>query len=316
MLSCLMGFKKYSWFVFVCLFILSACKQPNARLEQVVLLPNYPSGSALAFLNNELYLMGDDAASLLKLDKDFTIKDSVLLLANVGRRMDKASKPDLEAMTVLSYKKMSLLLMVGSGSADSLRSVAWLYGPDGKEKIDLNPFYNRLKETGIKELNIEGLTTYAGGIILTSRGNKSFRKNFLVFTTKDFFTNQDSADLKIAAVGVNSDTSLFNGISGADYATKSDKLFLTVSTENTYDSYADGGIGKSYLWIINDISRKKFTHINPDRIIDLEAIDARFKGHKIESVCIVNETSKAFELVLAADDDKGETLLFKLLLKK
>jgi len=311
-----MAFKIKSWAASICLFTLLACQRASTRLEKMVVLPGYPSGSALAFLNNELYLMGDDAASLLKLDKDFTIKDSVLILENVGRRMDKASKPDLEAMTVLSYKKMSLLLLVGSGSADSIRSVAWLYGPDGKQKIDMNSFYNRLKEAGVKELNIEGLTTYAGGIILTSRGNKSFRKNFLVFTTKDFFTNQDSADFQIAAVGVNSDTSLFNGVSGADYATKSDKLLLTVSTENTYDSFNDGSIGKSYLWIINDISRKKFTHINPDRIIDLEAIDARFKGHKIESVCIVGETLKEFDLVLAADDDKGETLLFKLLLKK
>ncbi len=311
-----MAFKKYSCVAIGCLFSLLCCQHPTARLEKILLLPNYPSGSALAFLNNELYLMGDDASSLLKLNKDFTITDSVLILKNVGRRMDKASKPDLEAMTAVSYQKMSILLMLGSGSADSLRSVAWLYGPDGKQKIDVNPFYNRIKGAGIKELNIEGLTTYPGGFILTSRGNKSFRKNFLVFTTKDFFTNQDSADLKIAAIGVNTDTSLFNGVSGADYATNSDKLLLSVSTENTYDSYTDGSIGKSYLWIINDISRKKFSHINPDRIIDLEAIDARFKGHKIESVCIIAETRTAFELVLAADDDKGETLLFKLYLKK
>lgn len=302
--------------VFVCLFTLLACQRPAARLEKMVLLTDYPSGSALAFLNNELYLMGDDATSLLKLNKDFTVKDTVLILENAGRRIEKNSKPDLEAMTVLSYKKMSMLLMVGSGSGDSLRNFGWLYGPDGKQKIDLTHFYHRIKAEGIKDLNIEGLATYPGGVIFTSRGNKSFRKNFLVFTTKDFFSNQDSASIKITAIGVNTDTAVFNGISGADYATHSDKLLLTVSTENTYDSYNDGSIGKSYLWIINDISRKKFTHINADRIIDLEEADARFKGHKIESVCIISETRKEMELVLAADDDKGQTMLFKLILQK
>ena len=311
-----MASRKNYCVVFICLFTLLACQRPAARLEKMVLLPNYPSGSAVAFLNNELYLMGDDATSLLKLNEDFTIKDSILILENAGRRMSKASKPDLEAMAVLSYKKMSMLLMVGSGSGDSLRSVAWLYGPDGRQKVDLTAFYHRLKGAGINPLNIEGLATYPGGVILTSRGNKSFRKNFLVFTTKDFFSNQDSAGIKITAVGVNTDTSIFNGISGADYAANSDKLLLTVSTENTSDSYNDGSIGKSYLWIINDVSRRKFTHINPDRIIDLEDIDARFKGHKIESVCLINETRKVLELVLAADDDKGETLLFKLLVQK
>ncbi len=311
-----MAFTKYSVFFLNCLLSLFACRQPEAKLEKVELLANYPSGSALAFWKNDLYLMGDDATSLLKLNKDLSVMDSFLILENAGQRIEKASKPDLEAITVFAYRQMSCLLMVGSGSADSIRSVAWLYGEDGKQRINLNPFYNRLKEAGIKDLNVEGLTAYQGGMILASRGNKSFRKNLLVFTTKDFFNNQDSADIKITAIGVNTDTALFNGISGADYAAKSDKLLLTVSTENTYDSYADGSIGKSYLWVVNDISRKKFTHINPDRIIDLEALDARFKGHKIESVCIINETRKEFDLILAADDDKGETLLFKLVLKK
>jgi hypothetical protein len=295
---------------------LGACKQPSARLEKVTLLSDYPSGSSLAFLNDEIYLMGDDATSLMILNKDLAVKDSVQMLANAGSRMDKASKPDLEAMTVVSFEKIPLVLMIGSGSTDSSRSRAWLYGRDGKQKIDLSRFYQRLKEAGTKELNIEGLTAYQGGMILANRGNNSYRKNLLIFTTKDFFVRQDSADIKITAVGVNTDSTVFNGISGAGYAEKSDKLLLTVSTEDTKDSYADGSIGKSYLWIINDISRKKFTHINPDRIIDLGEIDGRFKGHKIESVCIVAETRKDLELVLVADDDNGKTLLFKLLLKK
>ena len=311
-----MAFKTLYGYVFACVVFASACKQPTASLEKMVLLPNYPSGSGLAFVKNELYLMGDDASSLLKLDKDFNITDSVLIFENAGSRMDKASKPDLESMTVIGYKKIPGILMVGSGSADSARNVAWLYGPDGKEKIDLTRFYNRLKAEGLKDLNIEGLAKYPGGFILTSRGNKSFRKNFLVFTSKDFLTNQDSADIRIAGVGFNTDTSVFNGLSGADYAPNSDKLLLTISTENTYDSYNDGSIGKSYLWIINDISRKKFTHVNPDRIIDLEALDAKFKGHKIESVCIVRETRKELELVLAADDDRGDTRLFAVIIKK
>ena len=61
---------------------------------------------------------------------------------------------------------------------------------------------------------------------------------------------------------------------------------------------------------------KDLPHINPDRIIDLEKEDPRFKGHKIESVCILKETRRDLELVLAADDDKGQTLLFRMVVKK
>src|SRR5207253_3211794 len=119
-----------------------------------------------------------------------------------------------------------------------------------------------------------------------SRGNRSFRLNYLVFTSLQFWNKQDSAEIRIMKVGTNADTTNFSGVSGLDYSAVSDKLLLTVSTENTSSAVADGSIGKSYLWIINNISaKKKLVAVNPDRIIDLEEADKRFKGHKIESVC-------------------------------
>jgi hypothetical protein len=45
-------------------------------------------------------------------------------------------------------------------------------------------------------------------------------------------------------------------------------------------------------------------------------MDERFKGHKIESVCIIGENKKEMDLVLAADDDKGTTILFRITLKR
>ena len=99
--------------------------------------------------------------------------------------------------------------------------------------------------------------------------------------------------------------------------TKSDMLVLTVSTEDTRNSLDDGAIGKSYLWIINSISSKKrWKAINPDRIIDLDETDPRFKGHKIESVCILKDTRKELHLLLAADNDNGSSSLFKLVVSK
>ena len=56
--------------------------------------------------------------------------------------------------------------------------------------------------------------------------------------------------------------------------------------------------------------------MNPDRIIDLESIDDRFRGHKIESVCLVSETNAGYRFALVADDDKGTSMLFMLTLSK
>ncbi|RYE18708.1 MAG: hypothetical protein EOP51_21385, partial [Sphingobacteriales bacterium] len=194
-----------------CLLSIAACKQqPTERLNRVVVLPNYPSGSAVELLHNKLSLMGDDASWLLHLDTALTVTDSLQLFFNTPRRLRKDQKPDLEAMTQFRMRGRDQLLLVGSGSADSLRNKAVLINADSIQTIDLSTFYNRLKKEGIRDLNIEGLAAYQGGMILTSRGNKGFRKNLLVFTSRDFFYRQDSANISITSVGVQTDTAFFN----------------------------------------------------------------------------------------------------------
>ena len=281
-------------------------------------LNDYPSGSGMAYFNNHIYLIGDDAGYLLIVDTTLNGIDSINLIKSQHKRIPKERKQDLESATVVRVNKSSAVLLLGSGSLDPHRSNAWLIHPDTKQKtrISLKTFYKRIKEQGIDELNIEGATAIPSGIVLVNRGNKTFAKNHLIITSKEFWNYQDSADIKIIKVGTNTDTAFFNGVSGLDYSRKTDRLLLTVSTENTYSSQADGAIGKSYLWIINDISSKKrLTAINPNKVIDLAALDKRFVGHKIESVCIIAENREETELVLAADNDKGTTVLFKIKIK-
>ena len=211
------------------------------------------------------------------------------------------------------------MLLLGSGSVAPARSKGWLVNLESSEKrlLDLEPFYNRLQSRGIPQVNIEGLATVQGGVILANRGNKSSPKNFLVFTSADFYDNQQSADIRTIKLGANTDTASFSGVSGLDYSYKSDRLFLTVSTENTYSTSADGAIGKSYLWIIDNISTKRrLTAINASLIIDLESVDQRFTGHKVESVCILSETRTEYKLALVADDDKGTSVMFIMSLNK
>lgn len=315
-----MRFRTYRSLVLVIAAIwLCSCSNDAVSLRQAKLLGTYPSGSALAFFNGRLFLMGDDATNMLLLDEDLNVRDSIQVIDTTLQRLPKKIKQDFEGMAVLGYRKDVSLLLVGSGSLAPYRNYCATIDPLTKRKTfyDLTLFYQRLKENGIAEINMEGATALPGGLMLASRGNKSYPWNHLIFTDKSFFTNPDSAQFRTLRVGANTDTTSFRGVSGLDYAAASDKLLLTVSTENTYNSYSDGSIGKSYLWIIDDItSRKRISHINPDRIIDLESIDARFKGHKIESVCIIKETRSHLLLALAADDDKGQTLLFRVQVKK
>jgi hypothetical protein len=306
-----------TWY-FIAIFLLTGCTS-DFTFNNIKTLNDYPSGSGIAYVNDRIYLIGDDAAYLLITDTDFNITDTVKLFDSAEKRIPKDLKPDLEAATIISTNSFPEILLVGSGSLVPYRNSAWLINTHNKQKreVDLKPFYTHLKKEGVDALNIEGIAAIPGGFVLSSRGNKSFPENYLIFTSAQFLASQDSVAIKKIKVGTNSDTATFAGVSGLEYAKLSDQLLLTVSTENTYNTTEDGTIGKSYLWIINNISSKKnMIAVNPGKIIDLEQMDQRFKGHKVESVCILSETKKKMQLALVADDDKGTSILFKITIKK
>jgi hypothetical protein len=259
--------------------------------------------------------MGDDATHLLVLDSNLNTTDSVRIFPSNEKRIPKDIKADLEDMTLVEWKNNTRLLMTGSGSLDSFRNKAVLYDPSTRDHtvISMDTFYRRLKYRGLEQLNLEGICVVPGNIILSNRGHKGSPKNHLIFTSTDFWARQTEAPLSIVKVGINQDSTRFQGVSGLAYARRCDKLILSVSTEDTRSVHEDGMIGKSYLWIIDNIaSKKRWNSINPGRIIDLDNIDPRFKGHKIESVCVVSETKHFIQLALVADDDDGSSMLFRL----
>ncbi len=291
----------------------------NHILKEEKKLDHYPSASGAEFFNKQLFIIGDDASYVLILDSNLVSVDSIPLYAFPGKKIPKAIKPDLESMGWVWNKRQRKLFIAGSGSLSPYRHVGWLIDPVTKQKdsIRLDTFYGRLKANGLKEINVEGVCSIPGSILFSNRGSKGYPKNHLVITPEGFWTQQAQAPITVIRMGTNTDSTVFNGISGLAYAIKSDQLLLTVSTEDTRNNLDDGAIGKSYLWIVKSISSKKqWKAINPYRIIDLEKVDARFKGQKIESVCITEETKKFLHLILAADNDNGNSTLFRLVVEK
>lgn len=259
--------------------------------------------------------MGDDAGYMLITDTAFKKLDTIDLAGIGNRRLAKEIKPDYEASSLIYIKRKRHLFLVGSGSLSPYRNNCIILDIENRSRrsVKLDTFYNRLIDAGIKELNIEGVTQIPGGMLLASRGSRGYRKNHLIYTTSNFWDDQTEAPFTISSVGTNTDTSMFQGISGLEYSRLTDRLLLTVSTENTFNAYEDGVIGKSYLWLIKDISNKKnYSGINPYQVIDLHQTDKKLSGHKIESVCILNENNKEMEVVLVSDDDKGGSALFKM----
>lgn len=301
------------------LMLPAACGNKNVVLTTSRHLPDYPSASGVAFLNHKIYVIGDDAQYVLILDSNLNSLDSITLTHYSGKKIPKNIKPDIESIAIVRDSGTQKLLMLGSGSLEPYRSIAWLIDPVTKktDSIRLDMFYGRLKGEGLMELNIEGACSIPGAVVLSNRGHKGYPSNHLILTSHKWWQNQMQAPIRLIRMGTNTDSSTFSGISGLAYAPKSDRLILTVSTEDTKSVYEDGAIGKSYLWIITNISSKRnWQAINPERIIDLDAVDPAFKGQKIESVTVVRETKKFLHLVLAADNDNGSSTLFTLLVEK
>ncbi|OSZ80083.1 hypothetical protein CAP36_02125 [Chitinophagaceae bacterium IBVUCB2] len=285
-------------------------------MQEIKLLADYPSASGIEYSNKQYYIIGDDANNLLILDSNLNSIDSLSLYSFAEKRISKKIKADLEAIL---FTRKNKLLLIGSGSLSPYRNIAWLIDPLTKQKdtTRLDTFYQRLQLYGIKEINIEGACSIPGSIIISNRGSKGFPKNHLVFTSNSFWEKQELSPVTSIMIGTNTDSTVFNGVSGMAYASKSDQLILTVSTEDTRNNIDDGAIGKSYLWLIKSISSKKnWKAINPNRVIDLEKIDPRFKGQKIESVCITKETKNFLYLTLVADNDNGSSTLFKVVVEK
>jgi hypothetical protein len=298
------------------LFCLSC--ESNHLLKEVKVL-DYPSASAIEFYDNKLYVMGDDANYMLVLDSAFQVTDSVTYFTHAEKRIPKNIKPDLEAMTTIYAADESMLFSIGSGSLAPYRNAGYMlhYKTKQKSEMRLDSFYNELTALGIKELNIEGMCSSASNLVLANRGNLSYRSNHLVITGLAVMSGRLQGPITMIRVGGNSDTTEFKGISGLAYSRKSDRLIMTVSTEATSNAMDDGEIGKSYLWIIRNFnSKRNWKAVNPDVVIDLEEIDARFRKQKIESVCILKESRDFMHLVLAADNDNGSSTLFRLVIEK
>jgi hypothetical protein len=299
------------------LFFAASC-ETNHLLKEVKRL-DYPSASGIENFDGRLYLVGDDANYILVLDSGFNKVDSIPLFNYREKRIPKPVKPDLEGTTTIYGGKESLLLSIGSGSLPPWRNSAYFFHYKSRktDSIRLDSFYSELQSLGVKEINIEGICSIQPTLVLANRGNLSYRSNQLIFTNLSVLYGRTQGPINIVKLGGNNDTSEFRGVSGLSYSKRSDRLLLTVSTEATASATEDGAIGKSYLWMIRNFSSKRnWKAINPDLIIDLEEVDARFKGQKIESVCILKETKDFLHLALAADNDDGSSTLFRLVVEK
>jgi len=90
-------------------------------------------------------------------------------------------------------------------------------------------------------------------------------------------------------------------------------MFFTASTENTPNAYSDGEIGSSYIGYIKNISKKLNNgSVKVTKLISISKYLAEQSAQKIESITVESINGKKVIIHLAADNDNGESTLFKL----
>lgn len=307
---------KTFYFILILFFIFS-CGQKGSISPIEIKKLEYPSASSIEYIDGKLYLMGDDATHLLVLDTGLNIIDSIPIIANSAKRLPKETKPDLEA-SAFNIDSNEVFLF-GSGSLSPYRNLGWKHKLKTKDNdsIDLEPLFLKVKDSGIEQINSEGACFVSGKLLLVNRGNKGYPHNHLIIIDEKFLKNDSSFQISIIPFAAQKHTTSFKGISGLCYARESDQLIMTVSTEDTKNSYEDGAIGNSYLWIISNISTKiNKKALGDKRVIDLEYIDTRFKGQKIESATVIGERNDLVHLAMVADNDDGSSTVFKMSIRK
>lgn len=296
----------------------------NAAVEilQSSILPGFPSASSVNYYNDRLYLVGDDANNILVLDTSWKQLETVPLFNYPEKRIPKAVKADLETAVVLESEGQASLLLLGSASTDERKRMIRMPLPAAGEKNDYHrffpatygdTFFSQLKELDVDSVNIEGATIIREHLVLGNRGNNTRTVNQLIITNQDFWQDDQPKQIAISRLILPDANMRFAGISELCYIPGKDLLLVTLSSEDTANAYDDGPVGDSYLgWIENAAAKIKAPLVMLDGLLNLSASHPSFAGEKIEGICMEKEEDQALILHLVADNDTGESTLFRL----
>lgn len=310
--------KLKNWWLTAGLIILISCNDRSGiYYEKTGFLSDFPSGSSLEHDNGRLYLSGDDASQMLVLDENWNRLDSCLLVPGASKRITKASKPDIEASTIIHINGKKHLALIGSASQQNRELVLLVPLPqlDSVVWVQVGDFYRSLNHISTGELNIEGACSVGNQLVMGNRGNTKNGVNSLLITDLRFFEHPDGAAARQIELQMPA-TPQFAGLSGLVYVPETDLLLFTASTEETSNSIDDGRIGSGYLgWISRFSTKMAQDKIESDGWENLAVIDPIFKKEKVESLCVSKAENNTYTIHMVSDNDNGTSRLFRIRLQ-
>jgi hypothetical protein len=290
----------------------------NIKLLDDKQLKNFSPGPGIESFDDHLYLVGDDARYIQVMNRGWKIQETISLFASDTFRMTKELMSDFNATTFIQLNKLPFILMIGSGSGENGTSKAVLMNLNTRaiEEFDLAIFYSRLKESGFEEVEINALTVLNDKLVLCMGANKTAPDNRIIVTSLDFWKNQHLADIMIIKIELEGKAGKFLSLTGLKYSYKNDWLITTILSEDAVKKIDDGSPGECFIGVVEDASRKigrKRFKIN--EYFNLPDLDKKFKGQRLQSLCIQADKENKLKLHLVSANSNGEHFLFKVRLK-
>lgn len=299
--------------------------QLTAFLEKAIALDSIPSGSGLAKVNHQLYLISDDSPYFFQLDLQSKLQQKIGIKKGEKSkvyRIPKKIKSDYESLATAQINGKPYLLAFGSGSLspgrDSLLIIN-LADLTNSQTYALTAFYQLLKEAANlpdAELNIEGSAIIGEDLFLFNRGqNVVVQTNWgrlLLFLKGG--PNIIEPKLHAYRIKLPEIQGISPGFSGACQLGNENKLLFTASVENTKSWVEDGDILGSFVGILNV---EKLASEPLEGAALLTDKNGRPVIEKVESIEFLERTTNGKIKALAlTDDDKGGSKILEITLEE
>ncbi|MBO9731295.1 MAG: hypothetical protein J7623_21835 [Chitinophaga sp.] len=290
--------------------------ETSITVLHTLLLPDFPSASAIIYADEQLYLVGDDATCILVLDRHYGEVARIPIAEAPSKRIAKALKQDFEAATVITRQDQSYLLVTGSLSTPQRCQLLLMPLPAGAP-LERFPYpadvLLQLTASGVKEWNIEGATVIGNTLLLGNRGHDGHPVNQLVLVRDGFWEQPGTTGISVLPLTLATPTPVFAGVSDLCYVPEKDWLLCTLSSEATASTYDDGAVGDSYIGWVTNISKKlSGTSLVIEGWLNLATASPVFNQEKIEGICVERVATDHLLLHLVSDNDGGESGLFKI----
>lgn len=289
-------------------------QEPKTKDQRPTTSIPYPSASAGCLVNDEWWIIGDDAPEMLVIHPKRPDKTKFVPLPFYGKlhkgelhaqRQKKKTKHDIEAISSYIDPQGGMhVLAFGSGSKSPQRDSGLYFMNQQMSVVDWGPLYKQLRKASkISEddWNIEGACHDANGNLYLFNRKPSA---MIILSAKDWFryleikSVPEIENIQVRTFELPAIKGKKSGFSGADFDATNKRIIFCSTVEISDDSYRDGEILGSFVGVIEWPSLEKIKII--------QTID----GLKLESVAINAKNSQ--EIWGLIDNDKGGSQLLTL----